>query len=130
MRRFAAFPVLLAAAGALPCAAAEPGACTSSNATGGDIRVVTCTLAGPGAWRFLANFGGGHDDTSASLTVTLDGRPAACDAGSKTSLFGEDGDVGLACRIAAAPDAAAPRTLVVTVLWSHAQYRDFRLVAD
>jgi len=136
MRNLLALAVPLAASiVAMPaCAAdavpAEPGTCTSSNATGGDIRVVTCTLAGDRAYRFTARFGGGHDDTSASLAATLTGQPTPCEAGSKTSLFGEDGDVALECRIGAAKDATAGRTLVVTVLWSHAWYRDFALVAE
>jgi hypothetical protein len=111
----------------VPAAPAGPASCSVSTATGGDIRVLTCPLAAGRAWRFTAGFSGGHDDTSASLAVTLDGQPAACGAGSKTSLFGEDGDVSLHCRIDA---AGAARTLVVTVLWSHAQYRDFGLAGE
>ena len=114
-------------------AAPRPGdvaACSPSNPTGGDIRVVTCTLPGGRPHRLTVNFVGGHDDTSASLSATLDGQPANCDAGSKTSLFGEDGDVSLHCRITAASGAVAEHALVVTVLWSHAQYRDFVFVAE
>jgi len=109
-------------------ASAEP--CTISKATGGDIRVVTCALAAGRSYRLTARFSGGHDDTSASLTARLDGRPVDCEAGSKVSLFGEDGDVELYCRVSAARDTDATRTLVTTVLWSHAQYRDVILSAE
>ncbi|MEP6501788.1 MAG: hypothetical protein ABJD97_00530 [Betaproteobacteria bacterium] len=122
------FPVL-AEQSAAPLAPTA-GACTSTNPTGGDIRVVTCTLPARRMHRFTVNFAGGHDDTSASLAATLDGQPATCDADSKTSLFGEDGDVSLQCRIAAAGGADTPHALVVTVLWSHAQYRDFVFAAE
>jgi hypothetical protein len=105
-------------------------ACVPSNPTGGDIRIVTCRLPANRGHRLTVNFGGGHDDTSASISATLDGQPTQCGAGSKTSLFAEDGDVSLSCRIDAAGDAVAVQTLVVTVLWSHAQYRDFVVVAE
>lgn len=107
---------------------AEP--CTISKATGGDIRVVTCTLAPGRSYRLTARFSGGHDDTSASLTASLDGQAADCESGSKVSLFGEDGDVELYCRVSAASEPDAKRTLVVTVLWSPAQYRDVILSAE
>ena len=116
-----------------PASAPEAGgtpACTLGTATGGDIRIVTCTLPADRMHRLTVNFRGGHDDTSASLSATLDGRPANCDAHSKTSLYGEDGDVSLHCRIAAPSDGVAKHTLVVTVLWSHAQYRDFAFAAE
>ena len=124
---------------ALPClaqtAASRPGPasaepCVISSATGGDVRVVTCTLAAGRAYRLTARFRGGHDDTSASLTTRLDDRAVDCEPGSKVSLFGEDGDVELYCRVSAARDPDATRTLVATVLWSHAQYRDVILSAE
>ena len=117
---------LAVAAGSTP---ADAPACTETNPSGGDIRVVTCRFpAGP--HRFTARFGGGHDDTSASLGATLDGQATDCDAGSKMRLFAEDGDVSLHCRVTAAGDAASVHTLVVTVLWSHAQFRDFAFAAE
>jgi hypothetical protein len=131
-------PAVLAFSG-LPCFAApmasppesaDASPCSLSAATGGDIRVVTCTLPTGRGHRLVVRFRGGHDDTSASLTASLDGRPFDCDADSKTKLFGEDGDVELYCRIGTASDVVAKRRLVVTVLWSHAQYRDFALLAE
>ena len=116
-----------APAAALP---ADAPACTASTATGGDIRVLTCALTAGRPYRLTANFSGGHDDTSASLAATLDGQPVDCEADSKTRLFGEDGDVSLHCRIRAGGDPAPAHVLVVTVLWSHAQFRDFTYGAD
>ena len=115
----------LAAEAASAPSRVDAAACTARNPTGGDIRIVVCTLPAGRTHRFTVRFGGGHDDTSASLAVTLDGQPTGCDTDSKLRLFGEDGDVSLHCRITAGGDAAAMHTLVVTVLWSHAQYRDF-----
>jgi hypothetical protein len=113
---------LAAAADSTPAGAA---ACSETNPSGGDIRVVTCRFPAGRTHRFTARFGGGHDDTSASLAATLDGRATDCDVDSKMRLFSEDGDVSLHCRVTAGGDAAGVHTLVVTVLWSHAQYRDF-----
>ena len=116
-----------AASGPVPVAAPE---CSAVNPSGGDIRVVTCRFAAGRPHRFTARFGGGHDDTSASLTASLDGQATECDAGSKMRLFGEDGDVSLYCRVTAGDAAQVAHVLVVTVLWSHAQYRDFVFVAE
>ncbi|WP_216075105.1 hypothetical protein, partial [Acinetobacter baumannii] len=73
-------PVL--AQGKLSCEVQAPGA---------DRRQVTCPLSASGAtqrFRFKARFSGGHDDTKASITPTLNGAPLVCDKGSKISLFG------------------------------------------
>lgn len=120
-------------------AAAEPTATPgpnklpcSSQSPGGDLRNISCTLSPPSAarhFRFKVDFSGGHDDTMASMTLKLDGAPLACEAGSKTQLMGEDGDVSLECAFSV-PDTTTPaRTLTVLVKWSHAQYTDFALVA-
>ena len=116
-----------AESGPAPIAAPE---CSAVNPSGGDIRVVTCRFPAGRPHRFTARFGGGHDDTSASLTASLDGQATECDADSKMRLFGEDGDVSLYCRVTAGGAAQVAHVLVVTVLWSHAQYRDFVLVAE
>ena len=119
----------LPALAATPAAASAPATatgCSETNPYGGDMRVITCTLPAGQARTLTARFGGGHDDTAASLTATLDGQSTDCDAGSKMKLFGEDGDVSLHCRIAA---ATTPRTLVVTVLFTHAWYRDYLFAA-
>ena len=124
-----ATPAIAADAGHVATAVA-PAECTSSNATGGDIRVITCTLGAGKPHRFTARFSGGHDDTSATLAAELDGQATGCDPDSKMRLFGEDGNVSLHCRIHAGGDPAVAHVLVVTVLWSHAQYVDFAFGAD
>jgi hypothetical protein len=121
-------------------AAAEPAApqsartvACSSTSTGGDLRAFTCPLGATGTlqrFRFKANFSGGHDDTMASLTATLNGAPFACDAGSKTRLMGEDGEVSLECRISIQEKAGTQHVLGIVLLWSHAQYTDVELVSE
>ncbi len=64
------------------------------------------------------------------MTLTLDGAPLLCDAGSKTRLFGEDGDVSLECRFQIKAKAGVKLLLGVTLLWSHAQYAGTELVQD
>ena len=123
-------PMVVALPGVAESTPAGATACTETNPSGGDIRVVTCRVPAGRPHRFTARFSGGHDDTSASLSATLDGQATGCDAGSKMSLFAEDGDVSLHCRITAGATAAGVHTLVVTVLWSHAQYRDFAFAAE
>jgi len=125
-----AVPPLLARAPADAPASHPEADCDAVNPSGGDIRVLTCRLTAGRAHRLAVNFSGGHDDTSAAMSATLDGQATDCEPGSKLRLFGEDGDVSLHCRIGADAATAAPRTLVVTVLWSHAQYRDFALTSE
>lgn len=103
--------------------------CASTNSPG-DIRAITCRFPrtdAPQRYRFKANFSGGHDDTKATITAVRGGRPLECEHGSKTSLFGEDGDVSLECIFSAGP--VGEHTVVeFTVIWSHAQYRDFQVI--
>ncbi len=112
-----------------------------SRTPGGDALYLHCPMNAPAAvadrrYRFKVDFSGGHDDTQASIALSLDGAPLRCDEGSKTSLFGEDGEVSLECRFAlraAAESGAAAaerRLLDVTILWSHAQYTDFQLTPE
>jgi hypothetical protein len=75
----------------------------------------------PRRYRLQANFSGGHDDTMARLTVTLNAAELTCDAGSKTRLMGEDGDVSLLCMLTL-PARSDASELVATFFWSHAQY--------
>ena len=94
-----------------------------------DYKHVLCTFpeaTEPRSYTFVARFSGGHDDTSARLEPTIDHKPMACDTGSKTDLFGEDGDVELHCRFAA--PRAAGAELRVLIRWSHAEFTDFELV--
>jgi hypothetical protein len=123
----------VSAAAGMHSAQAQGKARCESQAPGGDTRDITCPLKASGAaqrFRFKANFSGGHDDTMASMTATLDGAPLACEQGSKTSLMGEDGDVSLECRFSIGERPPGERFLRVTVSWRHAQYTDFELGSD
>jgi hypothetical protein len=104
--------------------AAEVLTCDTQSASW-DRHEYRCPLTANGAeqrLRFKADFSGGHDDTEASIAFTLDGAPLACSPGSKTSLFGEDGDVSLECHLALTGPAGAKRLLGATVKFSHAEF--------
>lgn len=77
-------------------------------------------------FKFEVRFSGGHDDTRASLSGTLNGKPLACDEGSKPELEGEFGDVSIHCEFVS---EAIPggQELKIAVEWRHAQYADFQL---
>jgi hypothetical protein len=112
------------AAGAVQC---------QSQAPGYDSLDVKCPLPASVAaahYRFKANFSGGHDDTKATITPTLDGAPLACGEGSKISLFGEDGDVSLECRFSIPAKTAGQPVFGALVWWSHAQYTDFEFDSE
>src|SRR5258706_9139397 len=129
---------MLCLSAGLACAAdVKPTAVTGSNklqcesrSPGGDFRDISCPLdpaSAPKHLRFKVDFSGGHDDTMASMALSVDGAPLACEQGSKTQLMGEDGDVSLECRFSL-PDAdGTKRVLRVLLKWSHAQYTDFEL---
>jgi hypothetical protein len=104
-----------------------------SQSPGGDFVQFSCPLRTVGIaqqWRFEAFFSGGHDDTSASMSLTLDGAPLDCEEGSKTRLFAEDGDVSLMCRFHLRGVAGERLIVGVDLLWSHAQYVRTELVAE
>ena len=84
----------------------------------------------PQRLRFTANFSGSHDDTTASMEVTFNGSPLACEDGSKTSLAGEDGDVSLECRFSVAEKPEAKQILMVALRWRHAEYTSFEIKLD
>lgn len=115
-----------------PSAAGSSKVQCESRSPGGDFRNISCPLnvsSTPQRFRFKVDFSGGHDDTMASMTLSLDGAPLACEQGSKTQLMGEDGDISLECRFSLPDAAGTKRTLGVAVKWSHAQYTDFELAA-
>lgn len=93
-----------------------------AQSTGGQGMTVQCRLP-PGAqqYRFVAHFSGGHDDTKAVLRPSLDGTPLACDSGSKTRLFAEEGEVSLDCSFSTPPSGEAAR-FDVLLTWSCADY--------
>lgn len=101
-----------------------------SKSPGGDFRDISCPLdaaSTPRRFRFKADFSGGHDDTMASMTLSVDGAPLPCEQGSKTHLMGEDGDVSLECRFSLSDTGSTRPVLRVLLKWSHAQYTDFAL---
>ena len=130
----AAVAALLASSASPAFAIDLPAERTSTcdvSTTGGDYRALSCRWpagARASTLRFTARFAGGHDDTKAQVTGTLDGAPWPCTADSKTSLFGEDGYVTVFCRFPLPDDAG--HAVGVTVLWSHAQYIGFVLAPD
>jgi hypothetical protein len=99
-----------------------------------DIRCALSTTASTTAsaqrYRFKAHFSGSHDDTTASLTPTLDGKPLACDASSKTQTEGEEGDVSLECRFSITQSGSAAQAFRVVLAWHHAQYMAFELMPE
>ena len=100
----------------------------------GDSRAFTCPLPASASQKrhhFQALFGGGHDDTTASMNLTLDGAGLTCERGSKTSLAGEDGEVSLECHFIVAPtQGRAAHSLAIALTWRHAQYLGYKLSAD
>ncbi len=110
-----------------------PAPSCQAPAAAGDSRDITCAIAASGRpqrFRFTVSFLGGHDDTRASIQPALDGVPIDCAPGSKTSLFGEDGEVSLHCDFSVQDNAGKTHVVAMAVLWSHAQYKDFALVAQ
>jgi hypothetical protein len=114
-----------------PAAAAEALTCEPLSVAW-DRHEYRCPLTADGnerRLRFKADFSGGHDDTEASMALTLDGAPLACDPGSKTRLFGEDGDVSLECRLVLAGPAGTQRVLGAKLRFSHAEFVAIELSA-
>lgn len=70
----------------------------------------------------MVHLTGSHDDTTASIEVAIGNVPVVCDAGSKTSTEGEDGDVTLDCRFTASGHQGAGTVLRASAKWFHAQY--------
>jgi hypothetical protein len=137
MRSFSGWRVILLAAPLLAigmqAASAETKITCESPPAPGDLREIRCPLVASGnaqRFRFKANFSGGHDDTRASLKASLDDSPLACDPDSKTSLFGEEGDISLECGFSMTGNADRVHILTVTLLWSHTQYMDIELHLD
>jgi hypothetical protein len=110
----------------LAAVTAEKPQCESTRPQYGDTMQVQCSLRPsdvPRKFKFQVRFLGGHDDTIASLSATLNGKPLLCDEGSKPELMGEFGEVSIDCQFSS-QDA---RELKVAVQWHHAQYSDFLL---
>ena len=130
MRAIAVSMILVAGAGSTP-AWGQPRC--EVQAVGADSRDIRCPLSTSGTgqqFRVRANFSGGHDDTTASMTASLDGAALVCGEGSKTSLMGEDGDISLECRFSLTDKPGMTRVLRVLVTWRHAQYTGFEFHSD
>jgi hypothetical protein len=92
---------------------------------GRDKLSVVCALddaAAPQRIHIQVHLTGSHDDTTASMEVAIGDAPIDCDAGSKTSTEGEDGDVTLDCRFTPSVRPGAAAVLRASAKWYHAQY--------
>ena len=111
-------------------AAGHAKASCESQALTFDSKEIKCSLRASDDkqhFRLTVNFSGGHDDTSAAMTVSLNGEPLACEPGSKTRLMAEDGDVSLICLFSIAEGSARTFVLRSVVSWKHAEYTSFDL---
>ena len=117
---------LVPAGAQTPPAFAQALGCESKS-TRGDQVIYSCPIVAKEAaqrFRFVANFGGSHDDTKLSLQATLDGAPAACTPGSKSLSRYEDGDIRLDCGLELKAAAGTKHVWAVKVQWYHAQLSD------
>lgn len=113
----------------LACAAQAP-AC-AGRSTGFGAAELACPLPASDTarhFRLQVRFSGVHDDSSAGLAAKLDGAPVHCGEGSIDRIQGDGDGSTLVCRIAA--DGGAQRTLVVNLLWYHAQPEGYELTPE
>ncbi len=111
-----------------PAKQSEP-ICSVRDATASSQQI-ECTLTAAAEtqrYQLQINFTGGHDDTSASMSPTLNGVPLVCDAPAKLTLFAEDGDVSLVCRFTLMGKPGDRYLLHTVVSWNHAQYAGYVL---
>ena len=104
-----------------------------SKSTRGDQVVYSCPVVAKETvqrFRFVANFGGSHDDTKLSLRATLDGAPAECTPGSNASSRFEDGDIRLDCGLELKGAAGTRHVWAVRVQWYHAQLSDVQFTPE
>ncbi len=107
-----------------PAATQRPQRCEQPT-LGRDKLTLVCALdvaAAPQRIHIKVHLTGSHDDTTASMEVAIGDAPVACDAGSKTSTEGEDGDVTLDCRFTASGAPGAAMVVRASAKWFHAQY--------
>ncbi|MFT3931612.1 MAG: hypothetical protein QM709_15085 [Spongiibacteraceae bacterium] len=110
----------------------SPNEACSTTAQTYDSRVVQCQFPKAAVTQkltFRANFSGGHDDTKADIEPFIDDIPLKCDEGSKTNLFGEDGDVSLWCSFSIRDHAKSNGIFTIRVKWSHAEYTNYEMTA-
>lgn len=118
------------AAAALPLASEAPAVsdrptlrCEPPKLSHDRLKLVCVLDAGaPQRVHVKVDFTGSHDDTHAALEVSLGDAPVACDAVSKTSSEGEDGEVSLDCRFTVAATAGTAQVLRASARWFHARY--------
>lgn len=115
-------PSLVYAASSQPICSVESQTYDSMN--------VTCSITvskEPQRLEFVARFSGGHDDTSANIRTSLNDELLSCDEGSKLELFGEEGDVSLACRFTVSPEHGTNQQFKAIIHWKHAEYTGYEL---
>jgi hypothetical protein len=108
----------------MPAASKRPLPCEPPT-LGRDKLTVTCAIDAAATQlsvRIKVHLTGSHDDTTASMQVAIGDLPVECDAGSKTSTEGEDGDVTLDCRLTASGRQGTATVLRASARWFHAQY--------
>lgn len=123
----------LAPAGAQAQPAVAQASGCESKTNGGDLVVYSCPLVAKEAaqrYKFVANFGGSHDDTKLSISATLNGAPVVCAPGSKASSRYEDGDISLDCRLELKAAAGSRHLLAVKVQWYHAQLHEVQFASE
>ena len=134
--RHLAIALLLSGSGLQPAGAAEspgavsaPSTCALMSSTY-DSHDVACVIPGSGQarrFRFKATFAGGHDDTLVSIHPSLGDVELACEDGSKTRSFAEDGDIALQCDFTVVGPASVDAKFKATIRWSHAQFTAFEM---
>ena len=101
-----------ASASAASSAAADPPC--KAHPGFGDVLDVECRVDASQRYVFKVDFAGGHDDTSASMSLSMGEQPLAC----------EPGEVSLTCAFRPAQEGGLMRA---SVRWSHARYTGFDL---
>ena len=98
-----------------------------------DTHEVSCIIAGSSKVRrlqFKAMFSGGHDDTLVSIHPSINDSEIACEDGSKTSAFAEDGDITLKCNLTMNSAEGNNTKAKIIIRWSHAQFADFDVLTS
>lgn len=126
--------VISIAAGISSCATQfSPNDVCAINSPTYDSRQISCQFPKTVFARkltFKADFSGGHDDTKARIETFIDNAPLKCREGSKTDLFGEDGDVSLWCTFSISDYPQSKGVFTATVRWSHAEYTNYEMTVE
>lgn len=117
----------------LPIAASAEGdspVCKSVSASYDTLRI-SCVVPPADKLRrfdFQVKFSGGHDDTSARLSLGPGAAQQACESGSKPQLEGEFGDIELRCLVSVGASRNTGR-IDFSVQWRHAELTGYGLLA-